>query len=114
MTKYKTTQKDAKLSNTVVLAVSYCFLQYALKHESPVAYNEGGDGWNFDLYEIDDRYNIVTGYRGMSRSSTHDVNDHRELKADLKQLECDSNGRTLGQDERKAKLIEILNRHLAD
>ncbi len=112
MAKYKTTQKAAKSSNTVVLAVPYCFLQHVLNYESPTAYNEGVDGWNFDLYQIDYSYNIVTGYRGMDRSSTHNVNDNKELQAALKQLDTQSTDNTLGRDERKAKLIEILEQYL--
>ncbi|MBO6224522.1 MAG: hypothetical protein J6N72_03575, partial [Psychrobacter sp.] len=63
MSKYKITRKAAKASNTCVLAISYCDLQHVLNYESPVAYNAGNDGWNFDLYELNGQYSIVTGYR---------------------------------------------------
>ena len=113
MTKYKTTQKDAKTSNEVVLAVPYCFLQHALNYESPTAYNAGNDGWNFDLYDIDSRYSIVTGYRSMDRASTHSLNDYPEMRAALKELDQRCVGRDIGRDERKEQLIAILDQYLA-
>ena len=112
MTKYKTTQKDAKTSNEVVLAVPYCFLQHALNYESPTAYNAGNDGWNFDLYDIDSRYSIVTGYRSMDRASTHDLNDYPDMQASLQKFDRDCVGSNMWRDERKKRLIEILNRYL--
>ncbi|MBO6224980.1 MAG: hypothetical protein J6N72_05970 [Psychrobacter sp.] len=112
MSKYKTTQKDAKNSNTVVIAVPYCFLQHVLNYEQAVAYNAGNDGWNFDLYEIDSRYNITTGYRSMERASTHNLNDYADMRADLKQLDDSCVGRDIGRDERKERLVAILEKHL--
>mgnify|MGYP001148895202 CR=1 FL=1 len=110
--KTKITQSAAKHSNTIVLAVSCCELQAILNYESPIAYNSGRDGWNFDLYEINGCHSIVTGYRGMDRSSTHKLNDYRELKTALKELEnyCTSND--VKREDRKAKLIELLDYHL--
>ena len=112
MTKYKTTQKAAKTSNDVVLAVPYCMLQHVLNYESPTAYNAGNDGWNFDLYQIDCRYNIVTGYRSMDRASTHNLNDYPEMKALLQQLDHERVGNDMGRDERKVKLSAILDSYL--
>ena len=114
MSKYKTTQKDAKTSNDVVLAVPYCFLQHVLKSESPTAYNAGNDGWNFDLYQIDYRYNVVTGYRSMERASTHNLSDYPEMRAELKELDQACVGRGMPSDERIQKLVAIFDTYLSE
>lgn len=88
--KYHTTQKAARNSNKIVLAIGYCALQNVLKHESPIAYNSGANGWNFDLYTLDNEISLVTGYRGMSNASTHSANDIKGLNAALRELENDS------------------------
>lgn len=110
--KTKITQSAAKHSNTIVLAVPYCELQAILNYESPIAYNAGRDGWNFDLYELSGCHSIVTGYRGMDRASTHKLNDYRELKTALKELENYCTGNDVKREDRKAKLIELLDYHL--
>lgn len=110
--KTKITQSAAKKSNTIVLAVSYCELQAILKYESPIAYNTGNDGWNFDLYELSGCHSIVTGYRGMDRASTHKLNDYRELKMALKELEDYCAGNDVSRQDRKDKLISLLDHHL--
>ena len=117
MTKYHTTQKAAKNNSPFVLAIGYCDLQHALAYESATAYNAGRDGWNFDLYDINDKFSVVTGYRSMSRASTHEVNDYPELRAELKAYdkECRAARRehtAEGRDSRKLKVIEILEKHL--
>ena len=112
MQKYKTTQKAAKNSNTVVLAVPYCFLQHVLNYESPTAYNSGKDGWNFDVYQIDFRYNIVTGYRSMDRASTHNLNDYPEMRTLLQQFGHDCVDNDMPREERKVKLAAILDSYL--
>lgn len=110
--KTKITQSAAKHSNTIVLAVSYCELQAVLKYESPIAYNAGNDGWNFDLYELSGCHSIVTGYRGMDRASTHKLNNHRELKTALAELENYCAGNDVSRQDRKDKLIALLDYHL--
>lgn len=110
--KTKITQPAAKHSNTIVLSVPYCDLQHILKYESPKAYNAGREGWNFDLYELNGCHSIVTGYRGMDRASTHKLNDNRELKTALTELEnyCISND--VSRQNRKDKLIALLDYYL--
>ena len=118
MSKYHTTQKAAKNNTDCVLAIGYCDLQHVLAYESPTAYNAGNAGWNFDLYDINDKFSIVTGYRSMSRASTHEVNDYPELHAELEAYdkECRNARRehtAEGREGRKIKLIEILEKHLS-
>ena len=47
-----------------VIRIPYCALQKTLKLESPMYYNAGTYGWNYDVYDFDD-VAIVTGYRNM-------------------------------------------------
>lgn len=88
--KYHTTQKAARNSNNIVLSVGYHNLQNVLKHERPVAYNAGVDGWNLDLYSLDHEINLVTGYRGLNNASTHNARDIKGLSEALRTLENDS------------------------
>ena len=112
----KMTMKAIKASNTVVLGVGYCDLQRTLKFEWSPAYATRVEGWACDLYEINDRYSIATGYN-YSRSCTHDVLDYPELSAELDAYEKslrDNASTTATAEERKAKLIEILDKHLGN
>lgn len=113
----KMTMKAIKTSNTVVLGVGYCDLQRTLKFEWSPAYATRVEGWACDLYEINDRYSIATGYN-YSRSCTHDVLDYPELSAELdayeKSLQRHSDiASSPTAEERKAKLIAILDKHLS-
>lgn len=62
--KFKITRKELK-ENYRVVNVPYCELQYLLRNCSPVAYNSGVYGWNYDVYTFE-RYStdiaICTGY----------------------------------------------------
>ena len=104
------TQKDTKNSNYVVLGVGYRDLQNVLKYLSPIAYNTGRDGWNYDLYRLNDTYSIVTGYRGFDRSCTHHANDFKGLNQALRDLENDSYNLDLSKDESINKLVNLLNK----
>ena len=114
MTTSQITQKAAKTTSTCVIAVPYCFLQHALNYESRFAYNSGRDGWNFDLFKLNEKYSIVTGYRGMNRASTHNLlaSTWPELKQALVELEQECVGPELDRKARKAKLIALLESRL--
>ena len=106
------TQKDTKNSNYVVLGVGYRDLQNVLKYLSPIAYNTGRDGWNYDLYRLNDTYSIVTGYRGFDRSCTHHANDFKGLNQALRDLENDSYNLNLSKDESVTMLVNLLNDYI--
>ena len=111
----KMTMKAIKASNTVVLGVGYCDLQRALKFEWSPAYATRVEGWACDLYELNGRYSIATGYN-YSRSCTHDVLDYPELSAELDAYEKslrDNASKATDAEERKAELIAILDKHLS-
>lgn len=61
--KYKTTQKAVKAGYYNLIVVPYCSMQHVLDHYGANAYTSGTYGWNADIYQIDDKTAIVTGYR---------------------------------------------------
>ena len=61
--KYKTTQKAVKAGYFNLIVVPYASLQHVLDHYGANAYTAGAYGWNADIYQIDDKTAIVTGYR---------------------------------------------------
>lgn len=60
--KFKTTVKEINNYYATVISLGYCDAQHLLSYRSPIAYNAGIYGWNFDLYVIDG-IAITTGYR---------------------------------------------------
>ena len=110
--KKHTTQKATKNSNYVVLGVGYCDLQNVLKYLSPIAYNAGRDGWNYDLYRLNDKYSIVTGYRGFDRSCTHRVGNIKGLYQALRDLETESYNLDLSKEDSVTMLVNLLNEYL--
>lgn len=65
--KFKIKIRELK-ENYRCVSVGYCDLQYLLRNCSPIAYNSGVYGWNYDVYTFE-QYStniaICTGYRGM-------------------------------------------------
>jgi len=79
--KNKTTSKALKEGYYKIISVGYCELQGLLRYKSPIAYNSGYYGWNYDVYDIDG-IAIVTGYRkAPSKNSKDDYNLIREYEA---------------------------------
>lgn len=62
--KYKTTAKAIRNSSQQAIAIGYCYAYYLLQNHSALAYNCGGYGWNFDVYDVEGVL-ICTGCRGM-------------------------------------------------
>lgn len=62
MTKYKTTDKQQRDNNALVVGISYCSIQNIERFLKPAAYNCGQFGWRYDLYETDYNVAISTGY----------------------------------------------------
>ena len=73
--KFKITKKELK-ENYRCVYVGYCDLQYLLRNCSPIAYNSGVYGWNYDVYTFE-QYStniaICTGYRLMPGKNLRDV-----------------------------------------
>jgi hypothetical protein len=84
MTKYKTTDREQRLNNSIVLGFSYCNIQNIERFLNPNAYTCGVYGWRADFYEIDDGVTISTGYAPLnyiSKTDFDDVNAYRQTKA---------------------------------
>lgn len=105
------TQRDTKNSNYIVLGVARK-LQKTLEYIAPIAYNAGRDGWNYDLYRINDKYSIVTGYIGFDRSCTHRVGNIKGFYQALRDLEKKSYDITSTKEERLSRLISLLNEYI--
>lgn len=64
--KFKITRNEIK-ENYRAVSVPYCELQSLLRYRSPIAYNAGIYGWNFDVYDFINDFStniaICTGYR---------------------------------------------------
>lgn len=106
------TQKATKNSNYIVLGVGYQDLQHVLSGISPIAYNTGRDGWNYDLYRLDDTYSIVTGYRGFDRSCTHHANDFKGLNQALLDLDANCANHYVSKEERLELLTNLLDGYI--
>ncbi len=62
MIKFKTTKKSMMDQSNHIIKLGYCDAQHLLNYYIPIAYTEGINGWNTDVYFIHGHY-IVTGYR---------------------------------------------------
>ena len=97
--KAKATRKQITRAHKAVVAVHYCELQRLLKHESPIAYNSGLYGWNYDVYTFG-AYAITTGYRGMPGiTAKYDLVREYNAKAEGK-----------GPEESRALILEFIHK----
>lgn len=78
--RFKTTMKEVKATNRVILKVGYCNLATLLRYESPYAYTTGTYGWNADVYAVNG-VAIVTGYRPFGQSVDYDLVEEFEERA---------------------------------
>lgn len=63
MPKFKTTRKQIKDNFSKIFYCDYCDLD-ELTTKSPLLYNSGVYGWNYDVY-VFGNIAVTTGYRGM-------------------------------------------------
>ena len=74
--KYRTTVKAIREEYSNIISIGYCDAQFLLSFTSPDAYTCGVYGWNFDLYELNEKgfgnIAICTGYRGMPKGVKFD------------------------------------------
>lgn len=69
--KFKITRRELT-ENYRVVSVPFCELQHLLRYCSPIAYNSGIYGWNYDVYtflQYGTNIAICTGYRNMPGKS---------------------------------------------
>ena len=87
MTKYKTTDREQRENNAIVLGFSYCDIQNIERFLRPNAYTCGVYGWRADFYEFDG-FTVSTGYsplRYISLTDYKDINAYRKTKAAILQ-----------------------------
>ena len=108
MSKLKTSQSKMKTFSPIVLGVGYCELQCLLNYESPIAYAAGQHGWACDLYIVNDRYSIVTGY-SYSRACNKKLTS--EQKEELQAIEESCFNSRPDRQARKELLIAFLEKH---
>lgn len=102
--KLKATRKSIVETSTRVVSAGYCDLQNLLINHSPIAYNAGVYGWNFDAYEIDD-LTICTGYRNMPGKRANNIREYEERARRI--LPCENTAMTY--DEKRAAVEELLH-----
>ena len=108
MSKLKTSQPKMKDFSPIVLGVGYCELQRLLSYESPIAYAASQYGWVCDLYLINDKYSIVTGY-SYSRACNKQLTT--EQREELQALEKSCFNSSLDRQTKKDLLIAFLEKH---
>lgn len=84
--KYKTTDKEQRENNAIVLGFSYCSLQNIERFLNANAYTCGIYGWRADFYELEGGVTISTGYSPLnylSLTDYKDINAYRKTKADI-------------------------------
>lgn len=87
MTKYKTTDREQRENNAIVLGFSYCDIQNIERFLKPNAYTCGVYGWRADFYEFDG-FTVSTGYsplRYISLTGYKDIDAYRKTKAAILQ-----------------------------
>lgn len=100
--KFKTT-KQIKQNYYNIISVGYCDTQHLLQFESPVAYNSGIYGWNYDLYEING-VALITGYRPFN-TKRPDYNIIKEYEDKARKIYCSY----LDFEEKKSQIKSLLN-----
>jgi hypothetical protein len=91
MTKYRTTDKEQRENNAIVLGFSYCDIQNITRYLRPNAYTCGVYGWRADFYEMEG-YTISTGYsplRYIMKTNMKDINVYNNEKAKILQKELE-------------------------
>ena len=105
MSKLKTSQSKMKTFSPIVLGVGYCELQCLLNYESPIAYASSQYGWACDLYMINDKYSIATGYSYLRACNKQLTSEQRE---ELQAIEKSCFNSCPDRQTRKGLLIAFL------
>ena len=85
MIKYKTTDKEQRDGNAIILGFSYCTIQNIERYLTPSAYTCGVYGWRADFYHFDG-FTVSTGYsplRFISKTGYKDIDAYRKKKAEV-------------------------------
>lgn len=102
--KIKATRKSIVETSTRVVSAGYCDLQNLLAAHSPIAYNAGIYGWNFDAYEIDG-VTICTGYQNMPGRRANNIHEYDSRAREIWSWE----NTAMTYDEKRAAVEELLH-----
>lgn len=104
----KLTKKQLMKTYRNVICVGYCDLQYLLNYANKIGHTERVEGWAADIYEINYKTIIVTGYAPFGNiRPDYKLTDQYEEKA-LK-LCC----KTSSGDKLKIKLDKLLQEYVS-
>lgn len=109
MAKIKATAKAIKNSYYNIITVGYSDLQYLLEYFQPTYYTAGVYGWNCDVYIIDSKTVIATGYRPVS-GNMHDYEITR--KYNEKARDAIYNDRDLDYSTKKNRASKMLSSYI--
>ena len=86
--KYRTTDREQRENNSLVLGFGYCQVQNIEKYLTPRAYTAGVYGWRADFYEFAG-FTISTGYAPLEfvRRDIHKKATAEKIKAEILKLE---------------------------
>ena len=110
MNKIKVNKKDILNSYKNVICVGYCNAQYLLSGKNKKFYTCGVYGWNADIYEIDYKTCIVTGYRPFGNiDSNYKILQKYEDKARKIILDY-----SIDYEKRIKKVNKLLDRYVGE
>lgn len=86
--KYRTTDREQRENNSLVLGFGYCQIQNIERYLTPQAYTAGVYGWRADFYEFAG-FTISTGYAPLEfiRGGVHKKATAEKIKAEILKLE---------------------------
>lgn len=108
--KLKTTRKNVLdfYSKDRVLAIPYCAMQNLLRYREAFAYTSGTNGWNNDIYKLDNGVAICTGYRTFGKKVPYAIINRYEKQA------TKINDTNIDWNKRKEKVEKLLNDFISE
>ena len=103
----KLTKKQLMKTYKNVICVGYCDLQYLLNYANKIGHTERAEGWAADIYEINYKTIIVTGYAPFGNIRP-DYKTTRQYEAEALKLYCE----TSSPDKLKNKLEKLLQKYV--
>lgn len=106
--KARVTKKEIRNTNTRIICVPYCAIQFLLSTETEFAYSTRREGWACDYYMIPRNICVSTGYAPIGKHVEYDLLKKYDEAA--RQI-CNS---TWIYSERKTRLDSLLNDFAGD
>ena len=74
------TRTQVKQNFERILYTNYCGMSFLLMGKTPIAYNSGVYGWNYDLYDLNG-VALLTGYRGTYGQYINPIEEEKQARA---------------------------------